>query len=414
MHRAALTLCLVCLCCAGRPDIVSDICRHGGASPSYDQFLQELRGLLSSPRIALTTAGTSHQGRPIPLVIIRDPDVPIEETVRVFLIGRQHGTEASGTVTCLALARHFAAATGEMEATLLRQLSFVMIPVANPDGMSAGRRGNAAGVDLNRHWCEDVQPEIRAVKGAVAKYQPHALVDMHELPASSSKPAFRDNFIQTIGRDQRLAPDLTADCAVTSTRLASWMGQCGMPLNIYYDSAGENLRLCHRYFGLKHGIPSYLFEVKCGSNRSLVQRVRFHVLGTLVVANYALHRYYEPSGEPAAPEPVQVAAAPPAEEEPAAAPGITLTSPKQEQVARGQLPIEAAVTAVPSGAYVSFAVDGRLKSLTNRAPHQYLLDTTSVSDGRHEVVVELCDAAGRTLGAARSVITVDNSMAAAE
>jgi hypothetical protein len=407
--RSTLSLCLLVLCHVASADIVADVCRYGTTSPSFDSVLESLRALQSNPRITLSSIGNTRQGRPIPLLIVHDPNVPLEQTVRVFIVARQHGTEASGTVACLALARHFAQSQGDTEQTLLGQLSLIMVPVANPDGMCAGRRASG-GVDLNRHWAETGEPEIRAIKAAVRKHQPHALIDMHELPAGSGKPAFRDNFIQTIGRDNSLGADLTTDCSLTSSRLASWMSQCGVPLNVYYDSSSENLNLCHRYFGLGASIPSYLFEAKCGSSRPLVERVRFHVLGTLVVANYALHRYYQPEGEPAPQAEPPMAEAP----TPLIPTTVALVTPRPNQVARGQLPLVAEVSGLPAGGYISFAVDGRLKSLTNAAPHEYLLDTLTCQDGRHEVTVEVCDAAGRTLGVSRSIIMVDNKMAAGE
>ncbi|MCE5241094.1 succinylglutamate desuccinylase/aspartoacylase family protein [bacterium] len=391
---------------------MSDICACGTSSPSFDGVLHSLRELQSSPRVTLSNLGASRQGRPIPLLIVHDPAVPLAETVRLFIVARQHGTEASGTVACLALARHFAQAQGEEEQALLRQFSLLMVPVANPDGMCAGRRANAGGADLNRHWGGSGEPEISAIKAAVRKHQPHALIDMHELPAGSGKPSFRDNFIQTIGRDGTLSADLTTDCAATSARLASWMSQCGLPLSVYYDGANESLNLCHRYFGLGAGIPSYLFEAKCGSGRPLARRVRFHVLGTLVVANYALHRYYQPEGQ-ATPQPEEPVAQAP-EPTTTVPTTVTLSSPRPEQVARGQLPVVADVTGLPPGGTIGFSVDGKLRSLTTAAPHEYLLDTLGYADGRHEVTVEVCDAAGRNLGASRSVIIVDNRVAAGE
>jgi hypothetical protein len=427
-------------------DIVGDICRQATGADTFDRLLQTVRSLQTNPRIQTRTIGTTRRGRPIPMLTVRDPNVPADQTVRLFIVARQHGTEASGSYACLGLAKHFAQSDGELERTLLQQITLVMVPVANPDGMVAGKRDNGAGVDLNRHWHETGEPEIRAIRAAVKQTRPQALIDMHELPASSSKPAFRDNFIQTIGRDRCLAADLSADCSATSARLASWMGQSGLPLNIYYDYADENLKLCHRYFGLGCGIPSYLFEAKCGAGRSLAERIRFHVLGALVVANYALHRYYDPGDEAPAPRgagvspaaPLPVATAPdsrgagvsPAAPLPVAtapdsrgagvspaAPSATTVAfaqPLPDQVTRGQQPLVAQVTGMPAGGYIAFAVDGRVKSLTNTAPHEYLLDTRTVRNGRHEISVEVCDASGRTLGTARSVITVDNGIAVGE
>lgn len=394
-------------------DIVSDVCRFATTSPSFDGVLRTLDDLRSSPRITLSNLGATRQGRPIPLVTVHDPAVPLEQTVRVFIVARQHGTEASGTVACLALARHFATSQGETEQALLQQLALIMVPVANPDGMAARQRGNATGLDLNRHWADAGVPEIAAIKAAVRRLQPHALIDMHELPAASERPAFRGNFIQTIGRDGNLNADLTTDCSLTSTRLASWMSQCGIPLSVYYDTASESRNLCHRYFGLGAGVPSYLFEAKCGADHPLAQRTRFHVLGTLVVANYALHRYYRPEGQEVTPTTATAEAEPP--QVPATVPAtVALNGLRPDQIARGQLPLVAAVSGLPPGGYVSFAVDGQLKSLTTVAPHEYLLDTHGCGDGKHVVTVELCDASGHALGSARGTIVVDNRVAAGE
>jgi hypothetical protein len=287
-----------------------------------------------------------------------------------------------------------------------------VVPVANPDGMSANQRRNGAGTDLNRDWHTFSQPETRALAAAVAKYQPAALIDMHELPAISGKPAFRDNFIQTIGRHSTLPVQLSQDCTTTSARLASWMGQSNIPVSVYYDTPSESLNLCHRYFGLSRGIPSYLFEAKCGTGRGLLTRTRFLVLGTLIVANYALHRYHEPSLEP-----LEVAgeAEPPAEATVAAeVVAVTLAEPLEQKVVRGQLPLVAEVKAGPPGSYVLFNVDGVMKALTNTAPHQYLLDTTCYADGQHSVEVQVCDAGGKIVGQTRGTFVIDNTLAAGE
>ena len=395
-------------------DIVSDICaRHGGEQDSFERVLGTLRVLDKSPRVTLRSIGTSTKGRPIPLVVVQDPATPLESKVRVFVIARQHGTESSGTAACLALARHFAQSEGQLERDLRRQMALVMVPVANPDGMCASKRRNASGTDLNRDWSVFAQPETRAIAAAVKQYKPYAVIDMHELPASSSKAAYQDNFIETIGKDARLPQDLSLDCLTTTSHLARWMKQSGMRLNVFYDGASDNTLLCHRYFGLRCGIPSYLFEAKCGAGRTLAQRLRFHVLGALVVANYALHRYYV---APEGPEETAGAVLAEAPAEPAVVEELRLrmVRPVGEEPARGQLPVEAEVSGLPEGGYLLFHVDGALKALTNATPHVYLVDTANYVDGRHTVRVEACSASGQTLAASESVIMVDNAVAAGE
>lgn len=396
-------------------DILSEICaRSLPAGTGYDRTMRELRALRASRRYSLSTIGSSRGGRSIPLAIVHDPEVPLERLVRVFVIARQHGNEEAGTTASLALLKHFALSQGELEQSLMRQLALVVVPVANPDGMSAGRRANGGGRDLNRDWQSFSEPETRALAATVRHYQPHALIDMHELPAASSKPAYRDNFIETIGRHGALPLQVCTDCTATSAHLASWMGRSRIPVSVYYDVPGDALSLCHRYFGLTRGLPSYLFEAKCGPGRSLATRTRFLVLGTLIVANYALHRYYET--EPAGGGPQVAAAAPPGGEAVVAeAPvEVQLAGPGPDQVVRGQLPLTAQLQQAPPGVYVSFLVDGVMKALTNTAPHTYLLDTRAYPDGEHVVEVQVCDSNGRVLDQACSPLLIDNKVATGE
>lgn len=387
------------------------------SSPGFEAVLGSLRELQGNPRVSLERIGQSRQGRPLVLVSVRDPKVAAEETVRVMVLARQHGTEASGTTACLSLIQHFATSEGELERALLRQLTWVFVPVVNPDGMASGRRANAAGVDLNRDWQAQSQPETQAVRAAVLRHQPHALIDMHELPANSGKAAFRDNFIQTIGSDRRLPTYMAVDCGRTSQSLAGWMKQQGFPLSVYYDAADESLALCHRFFALAQGIPAYLFEAKNGPGRTLHSRTRFHVLGALVVANYALHRYFAPAGEgeqvalasvtcEPTPEPTALSLEP--------EPSWRLVTPEDGQVARGLLPISVEGELPPEFGYVLLQLNGVTRALATTLPQSLTIDTSTLADGEHRVQVLACDPQGRVLQQVESLIIVNNQRVAGE
>jgi protein MpaA len=66
----------------------------------------------------------------------------------------------------------------------------LIVPDANPDGRIARRRGNAAGVDLNRDFPADnrgaarltavAQPESRLIAELVEAAQPHLIVSLHQ------------------------------------------------------------------------------------------------------------------------------------------------------------------------------------------------------------------------------------------
>jgi protein MpaA len=98
--------------------------------------------------------GRSWQGRPIRAVEVGDP-----QGVRVLVVGCIHGNETAGIAVARALER--LAPPG---------LDLWIVRVLNPDGVAAGTRGNAHGVDLNRNFPVRWKP-----LGGVYESGPHAL-----------------------------------------------------------------------------------------------------------------------------------------------------------------------------------------------------------------------------------------------
>lgn len=82
--------------------------------------------------------GGSVQGRPISAVELGDP----RAARRVLVVGCLHGDEPAGAAVADALAAGPRPAHADLW----------IVPVLNPDGMAAGTRGNAHGVDLNRNF----------------------------------------------------------------------------------------------------------------------------------------------------------------------------------------------------------------------------------------------------------------------
>jgi protein MpaA len=84
------------------------------------------------------TIGHSVDGRPI--VLFRD-SAPAP-ALKVLVVGDIHGDEAAG----MRITRRLIAAAAPPRTELL------VVPTINPDGLAAGTRGNARGVDLNRNF----------------------------------------------------------------------------------------------------------------------------------------------------------------------------------------------------------------------------------------------------------------------
>jgi murein peptide amidase A len=82
--------------------------------------------------------GNSVQGRPIVL----HTSAPADSHLEVLVFGDIHGDETAG----MRIARRLIAAPPPASAELM------VVPTLNPDGVVAGTRGNAHGVDLNRNF----------------------------------------------------------------------------------------------------------------------------------------------------------------------------------------------------------------------------------------------------------------------
>jgi protein MpaA len=123
--------------------------------------------------------GRSWQGRPIRAVEVGNPS-----GTRVLVVGCIHGNETAGIAIADALAR-----------LAPRDLDLWIVPDLNPDGVAAGTRQNAQGVDLNRnfpwHWrplsgvyASGPHPlserEARIAHALILRLHPHLTIWFHQ------------------------------------------------------------------------------------------------------------------------------------------------------------------------------------------------------------------------------------------
>jgi murein peptide amidase A len=110
---------------------------------------------------------------------------------RVLIFGGIHGDEQHTTVLARALAVNL------NSETLPPNLTVIVVPDVNPDGLMAATRVNANGVDINRNfpsktWRSEYadqrhypgakpssEPETRAVLSLLERYPPHLVVTLH-------------------------------------------------------------------------------------------------------------------------------------------------------------------------------------------------------------------------------------------
>ena len=149
-----------------------------------------------SPRVRLSTLGTSQEGRKLPLVIVADPPVATaaeaasSRKLVVFALANIHAGEVDGKEALLMLARDLALAPDK---ALLENLVIVLAPIFNADGnekfgphrpaqagpTQVGTRENAAGLDLNRDFVKLESPEARALVKFIGAWNPAVTIDCH-------------------------------------------------------------------------------------------------------------------------------------------------------------------------------------------------------------------------------------------
>ncbi len=407
---ACMLLGAVVIAGQARADVLTDIAHLFPTSPrTYVQASALLRELdETSPLLTLASIGQSHGGRDIWLATVTDPDYSSQDKIRLFIIARQHGNEPAGTTAALGLLEHLARATSPVERALLAQFQISVVPIANPDGAVSSRRANGHNVDLNRDWGKFTQPETKAIRVAVRRRMAHAVVDLHELPAHSTKRSYQENFIETIGAHGSLPAILCDNTVAASHNISYWMSKYSYPLNVYYDYPGESLRMCHRYWGLSEGRLAFLCETKTGRGRSLGQRAGFHVLAILGIINH-LGRQQSPALQAAVPE----------LDRPAGPAEAVASSPPLETPLRRSLGLEpysgadgpqvlvrTQVEGTAGFGFVMIKLNGTTKALTNERNGRCVLNTGNLAAGAYAISAEVYNAGGTVLVAQQATLNL--------
>lgn len=250
--------------------------------------IQVADNVLGQGRLHVVCIGRSVKGREIPLVIISDPGVPIEQTKRLFVICRQHGDEPASTEAMLALIQDLAFSLDEGTNDLLTKVSFFIVPMVNPDGADRHQRRNANRADLNRDWLSLHQPETRYVRAAIDAVLPEVIIDQHELSPRSN----RSDFIQCAGPKSGAWPGVVEESIHIQNLVIGMLMTHHMEARNLQIADQNPARLAHRYFPIHGGTKTFLFETRQSGARAyyLDYRMRLHIVGTMTIAKYLADR----------------------------------------------------------------------------------------------------------------------------
>ncbi|WP_409292970.1 M14 family zinc carboxypeptidase [Peribacillus sp. SCS-37] len=181
-------------------------------SENYDFMkFSEVRAKLAeieekSNRIKVEVRGTSAKGQPLYAVTISDPETKgkfgknkalrkqmfkntgkaqkwIAENpdfkVPIMINGSIHGTEFVGTDAVMQLIERFATASDAETKNILNHNILIFNVVQNPDGRINATRFNGEGIDLNRDFITQSQPETRETVELIKEWNPMVFLDTH-------------------------------------------------------------------------------------------------------------------------------------------------------------------------------------------------------------------------------------------
>src|SRR5690606_18007551 len=203
--------------------------------------------LLASGRVAVDVLGESVQGRPIRLLRIGDPPPQVTDRAVLLYVGAQHGNEPAGREALLSLAEQLSTTTDPDVVSFLHQYGVLIVPTLNPDGILAGTRQNANGVDLNRDHIGLVQPETRALARVLGSARPLIVVDQHEGPGGLSDD------LEFLGpTNPQVRSQITSHAAAIISAMEARAVMGGWSTDVYNGGDGANvLRNCS---GLRHSV----------------------------------------------------------------------------------------------------------------------------------------------------------------
>lgn len=206
----------------------------------------------AAPHLFARSAGTSTEGRDLPLLIATmRPGAP-EEQIRVLVLAQQHGDEPA---PARAAVRWMESAAGRNAP--FDRVAVLLMPTVNPDGAARGRRANSREVDLNRSWLLRDQAENRAVMRVFDAWQPHLVIDLHQFGMRRAGPREAD-WIEWYPTGDRALDGLAESLA---RGIVAGEQRVGQPIRLTRTPAGYATSLCHRYFAARHRAVALLYEV---------------------------------------------------------------------------------------------------------------------------------------------------------
>ena len=217
--------------------------------------------IAARPDVTSSIIGKSRNGYPLKML-----EVKTEADVKkpyVVWVGRQHPPEVTGALALIPFTETVLN-DSKLSKRFLKHFNILIVPMMNPDGVQDGNwRFNDGGMDLNRDWGPFTQPETRAVKQALTRFETKKddiafFLDFHSTwrnllytqtdEEPTNPPMFTKKWVEAV--DRRLD-----DRVYTFTREPRAMSDRPISKNYIYEN---------------YGVPAITYEVGDATPRSAI------------------------------------------------------------------------------------------------------------------------------------------------
>lgn len=175
---------------------------------------------------------------------------------RVLAWSNMHGNESTTTRAILEFLQR------DDLALLLMDITLWIIPVLNPDGLNAGTRENANGIDLNRDAITLSQPESVLLRAVFECLQPHYCFNMHDQRSiygdKNGRDAVQLSFLAPAANQERtITPARITAMRIINAIHDKLVGETTGIIGRFSDAFNPN---CVGDYMQRCGVPTILFE----------------------------------------------------------------------------------------------------------------------------------------------------------
>ena len=125
--------------------------------------------IAEKPFITQSIIGTSKNGYPLKMLEVKTQ--PNIKKPYVVWVGRQHPPEVTGALALMPFSETVLN-DSKLSKKFLDHFNVLIVPMMNPDGVEGGYwRFSDGGMDLNRDWGPFTQPETRAVRDVLNRFE---------------------------------------------------------------------------------------------------------------------------------------------------------------------------------------------------------------------------------------------------